>query len=109
MKSHTLRYLPQTAFQERIVHTMLTTIILLSVVYALILLSLVFSVIERKQNILATKDLSSEMSILESDYANIVQNINDNTLLTRHFTRVENATFTVRKDPIASFSVLYTR
>lgn len=103
------RYFHQTSREERIIHTMIMTLILLSLVYALILLSLVFSVIERKQNVLAIKDLSSQTTALETTYANKVARIDSTVLASHNFTHVENATFAVRKDPIASFSLLYTR
>lgn len=96
-------------FIEKLVHAMLATLFILAILYCIILLSLVFSVIERKQNILATKDLSSEVSALETRYANHVAGINDAMLATHNFTHIENTTFAVRKDPIASFSILYAR
>lgn len=93
----------------KIVHTMLATLAALAVVYCIVLLSLVFSVIERKQNMLAAKDLSSQLSALETRYANEIAQIDDTVLRKHNFARIDNATFAVRKDPIASFSVLYTR
>jgi len=96
-------------FYQKIVHTMLAALFVLAILYCVILLSLVFSVIERKQNILATKDLSSQASALETRYANEVARINDAVLASKNFVHIENTTFAVRKDPIASFSILYTR
>ncbi len=98
-----------TTFYERTVHTMLGTLCVLSLVYCAILLSLVFSVIERKQNTIASRDLSSQLSSLEMKYANIVSSISENDLVSNNFTRVDNATFAVRKDDIASYTVLYAR
>jgi hypothetical protein len=46
-----------TTFYERAVHTMLGTLCVLALVYCIVLLSLVFSVIERKQNTIASRDL----------------------------------------------------
>jgi hypothetical protein len=86
---------------------MIGTLAVLGVVYCLVLLSLVFSVIERKQNTLAARDLVSELSSLEANYANKVGSINDAVLAQNHFSRVEGTTFAVRKDPIASYTVLY--
>lgn len=96
-------------FYQKVVHSMLVTLLTLAIVYCVILLSLVFSVIERKQNMLASKDLSSQVSALETRYANEVGSIDDGVLAAHHFTRIDNATFAVRKDPIASFSLLYSR
>jgi hypothetical protein len=75
----------------------------------MIILSLVFSVIERKQNTIASRDLSSELSALETKYANIVSSISESDLAKNDFTRVDGATFAVRKDDIASYTVLYAR
>jgi hypothetical protein len=94
---------------ERTVHTMFGTLLILSVVYCVVLLSIVFSVIERKQNMLASRDLTSTLSSLEVSYANKVTSINDATLLSRNFVRVDGTTFAVRKDAIASYTVLYAR
>lgn len=88
---------------------MIGTLSVLGIVYCLVLLSLVFSVIERKQNTIASRDLVSQLSSLEANYANTVASINDSVLSSRNFTRVEGATFAVRKDPIASYTVLYAR
>ncbi len=88
---------------------MLVTLLALAILYCVILLSLVFSVIERKQNMLATKELSSQVSALETRYANQVASINDAVLAQHNFVHIDNTTFAVRKDPIASFSVLYAR
>lgn len=98
----------QQNFYQRMINTMFATLLVLAVVYCIILLSLVFSVIERKQNLIAVKDLSSQVSALETRYSNEVANINDTVLAEHNFSRIENTTFAVRKDPIASFSLLYT-
>lgn len=88
---------------------MIGTLCILAVIYCLVLLALVFSVIERKQNIATSKELVSELSSLEANYANTVASINESVLLANNFTRVEGTTFAVRKDPIASYTVLYAR
>ena len=102
------RYLSTTIY-ERAVHTMIGTLCMLALVYCVIILSLVFSVIERKQNTLASRDLSTELSMLEMKYANSVSSISENDLTSRDFVRVDSATFAVRKDDIASYTVLYAR
>lgn len=98
-----------TTFYERAVHTMAGTLCVLSLVYCVILLSLVFSVIDRKQNTIAARDLSSSLSSLETKYANIVSSITESDLTNNNFTRIDGATFAVRKDDIASYTVLYSR
>lgn len=96
-------------FYERAVHTMLGTLCVLVVVYCIVILSLVFSVIERKQNTLASRDLSSQLSTLEATYANKVSSITENDLIQKGFVRFDGTTFAVRKDDIASYTVLYAR
>lgn len=105
MKNH---YQTVTLF-ERTVHTMFGTLVVLALVYCVVLLSLVFSVIERKQNSVASRELTSTLSSLEGKYANTVSSINDQMLVANKYTRVDDATFAVRKDPIASYTVLYAR
>jgi hypothetical protein len=102
------RYQSITLF-ERSVHAMFGTLGLLALVYCVVLLSLIFSVIERKQNALASRDLTSTLSMLEAKYANSVASISDTTLALNNYKRIDGATFAVRKDPIASYTVLYAR
>ncbi len=94
-------------FYEKAVHTMLGTLCVLALIYCAIILSLVFSVIERKQNTVASRDLASELSMLETKYANVVSSITEADLIKNDFIRVDSATFAVRKDDIASYTVLY--
>lgn len=96
-----------TTFQERTVHAMLGTLSILALLYCVVLLSLVFSVIERKQNTLAARDLTSQLSAYEANYANQLTSINDSVLTAHKYTRVDGTTFAVRKDAIASYTVLY--
>jgi hypothetical protein len=95
--------------RERIVNSMLLTLLGLAVVYATILLSLVFSVIERKQAMSSTKDLISQLSAVETTYATKIASINDTVLSDKGFVRLDGTTLTVRKDPIAGYTVLYER
>ena len=102
------RYQTVTLF-ERTVHTMFGSLFILALIYCAILLSLVFSVIEQKQNKLASRDLTSTLSMLEAKYSNTIASINDTALHANNYTRVDGATFAVRKDAIASYTVLYAR
>ena len=97
------------AFYEKSVHAMVGTLSILALVYCAVLLSLVFSVIERKQNLAASRDLSSTLSALETKYANTVSSITEKELTEKSFTRVDGTAFAVRKDAIASYTVLYAR
>ncbi|MBP6949260.1 MAG: hypothetical protein KBB50_04310 [Candidatus Pacebacteria bacterium] len=94
---------------ERTVHAMFGTLSVLALVYCVVLLSLVFSVIERKQNTIASRDLTSQLSALEANYANQLASINESKLAQHQFTRIDGTTFAVRKDAIASYTVLYAR
>lgn len=94
---------------ERIIHTMAGTLTILALVYIAVLLSLIFSVIERKQNMIAVKDAASTLSQMEGEYANAVSSITETELSENNFVRIDNATFAVRKDDIASYTVLYAR
>lgn len=105
MKNH---YQTATLF-ERTVHAMFGSLLILALVYCVVLLSLVFSVIERKQNTVAIRDLTSTLSALEANYANTVSSINEEMLVANNYTRVDGTTFAVRKDAIASYTVLYAR
>lgn len=108
MKKQILTYKTMT-LRERIVNSMLAAIVVLAIAYCVILLSLVFSVIERKQAISSTKDLVSKLSAVESSYANEIARISDTVLSQKEFVRLDGATLTVRKDPIAGYTVLYER
>lgn len=88
---------------------MFGSLVVLALIYCVVLLSLVFSVIGQKQNTLATRDLTSSLSVLEAQYANTVASISDSTLALNNYKRIDGATFAVRKDPIASYTVLYAR
>lgn len=94
---------------ERTVHAMFGTLSVLAIIYCVVLLSLIFSVIERKQNTIASRDLVSQLSALEANYANQLTSINESTLAAHYYTRVDGTSFAVRKDAIASYTVLYAR
>jgi hypothetical protein len=100
-------HLTHKNLNERIIHTMAGTLVILALVYVIVLLSLIFSVIERKQNMIAVKDASSILSQEEGEYANSVSSITETELKDNKFVRIDNTTFAVRKDDIASYAVLY--
>ncbi|MBP6949217.1 MAG: hypothetical protein KBC41_01080 [Candidatus Pacebacteria bacterium] len=103
-----LQYKSSTLY-EKTVHAMFGTLSVLALVYCFVLLSLVFSVIDRKQNTLANRDLVSQLSALEANYANQLSSINETVLEANEYTRIDSTTFAVRKDAIASYTVLYER
>lgn len=102
--------LKRNTVEERTVHAMIVVLCVLAIIYCIVLLVLIFSVIEKKQNTIATRGLSSEVSNLETRYAEIISSINDTSLFSHGFIRIdEGATFAIRKDEIASYTVLYAR
>lgn len=98
-----------TSLYERSVHVLIGTFFVTIFAYCLVLLSLVFSVIERKQNVLAIRELRSELTTYETNYANQLSSITDAKLTTEHYVKVDGSTFAVRKSTIASYAVLYAR
>jgi hypothetical protein len=104
-----MKFINHPHFFQKVVHTMLFTLVICALCYIAVLLSLIFSVIERKQNILSSRDLTSKLSSLEMEYASKVALINEEVLLAENYKRVDGTTFAVRKDPIASYTVLYAR
>jgi hypothetical protein len=103
-----LKFKTQT-MEERVVHAMLSTIFVLALVYCAVLLSIVFSVIERKQDLITIKDLTSQISYLENDYVGEIAKVDNAFLKENKFERISNTTFAVRKDSVASFAILYER
>ena len=106
MKKQILIYKTMT-LRERIVNSMLLVVGILIAVYCTILISLVFSVISHNQAIAETKDLVSQLSSVESAYASKLTSIDDSVLAANGFVRLDGTTLTVRKDPIAGYTLLY--
>lgn len=102
----TLRH---TYLTEKTVHALLTLFGILCVAYLIILISIVFSVIERKQDILATSSIGNDLMQVENTYASLLATLDDKTLMGKGFTRFEATHFAVRKDPIATYALLYSR
>lgn len=104
-----LKIIYNQPFLHKIVHTMLFSLVLFALCYCAILLSLVFSVIERKQNTIASRDLTSQLSTLEMQYASKVAAIDEAKLFANNYVHVDGTTFAVRKDAIATYTLLYAR
>ncbi|MEN9551702.1 MAG: hypothetical protein RI935_79 [Candidatus Parcubacteria bacterium] len=95
--------------QTKGVHALLGMLIAFALCYVLVLLSLIFAVIERKQNLSLIKEYSSEISSLENDYATYVATMSPSYLKNTSYKKIDTTTFAVRKDEIASYTVLYAR
>lgn len=94
---------------EKSVHSLLSLFGVLCAAYLIILISIVFSVIERKQDILATSSIGNDLMRVENSYASLLSTLDDQALTDRGFTRFEATHFAVRKDPIATYALLYAR
>lgn len=102
----TLRH---THLTEKTVHALLSLFGVLCVAYLIVLLSIVFSVIERKQDILTTANIGNDLMRVENSYATLLSTLDDKALSDKGFTRFESTHFAVRKDPIATYALLYAR
>ena len=102
----TLRH---TYLTEKTVHALLSLFGVLVIAYLIILISIVFSVIERKQDVLATTAIGNDLMRVENTYASLLSSLDDKALRDRGFTRFEATHFAVRKDPIATYALLYAR
>jgi hypothetical protein len=102
----TLRH---TYLTEKTIHSLLALFGVLCAAYLVILLSIVFSVIERKQDVLATSAIGNDLMTVENSYASLLSTLDDNALADRGFARFEATHFAVRKDPIATYALLYAR
>jgi hypothetical protein len=95
------------SLQEKTIHAMILLFITLVIIYCAILISIVFSVIERKQNMISSVNLSSQLSSVENKYSDEIASIDNNFLVAHNFTHFESTTFAIRKDNIASYAFLY--
>ena len=94
---------------EKTVHGLLSLFGFLCIAYLIVLLSIVFSVIERKQDVLTSSNVGNDLMMVENSYASQIATLDDKALTDRGFTRFEATHFAVRKDPIASYALLYAR
>lgn len=93
--------------QQKLVHGLFSLFATLCIVYCCILVAIVFSVIERKQVNLASTDLTNQLMQAENHYATEVASIDETTIQAKGFHRFDATSFAVRKDPIATYAVLY--
>jgi len=82
---------------------------MLCIVYCVILVAIVFSVIQRKENALASTTLTNRLMEVENHYADTLATLDDSTLASLGFHKFDGTTFAVRKDPIATYALLYAR
>ena len=102
----TLRH---TYLMEKTIQSLLSLFGILCIAYLIILISIVFSIIERKQDVLATANIGNDLMRVENSYASLLSTLDDKVLTDKGFTRFEATHFAVRKDPIATYALLYAR
>jgi hypothetical protein len=102
----TLRH---TYLTEKTIHGLLSLFAVLSALYVIVMISIVFSVIERKQDLLAVTTIGNDLMQVENEYAQMVSTLDDTTLKEKGFHKFESTRFAVRKDPIATYALLYAR
>lgn len=98
-----------TYLTEKTVHGLLSLFGILCAAYIVVMISIVFSVIERKQDVLAITSIGNDLMQVENNYAAMVATLDDATLKEKGFHKFESTRFAVRKDPIATYALLYAR
>lgn len=93
--------------QEKSVKLLLAIIFVLVAVYCSLLISVVFSVIEQKQNNIASINISSNLTTLENKYASKIATFDYLSVSKLDFVHINSTSFAVRKDKVASYSFLY--
>lgn len=98
-----------TYLEQKTVQGLFSLFCLLCIVYCVVLVSIVFSVIERKQSTLASTNLTNQLMETENKYADTLATLDDDTLFDMGFRKFDATSFAVRKDPIATYALLYAR
>ncbi len=98
-----------TINKETIVKSLVLILTCLVVTYSLVLLSLTGNAISFKKVSLKIKKTEVEVAKVERDFSKILTDVNASNFNTLGFASVENSSFAVKKDNIATFSVLYER
>lgn len=101
--------LKSTYLEQKTIQALLSFFCILSVAYCSILVAIVFSVIERKQNVVTVTNLTNQLMEEENRYASTLSTLDGTTLSKIGFEHFDATTFAVRKDPIATYALLYAR
>ena len=104
-----MRKISHTYLEEKTVQGLVSVFLILCALYCVLLISIIFSVIERKQNTLAVNNLTNQLMETEGRYAAIIASLDDSKLRELGFGKFSATSFAVRKDPIASYAILYGR
>lgn len=98
-----------TISKEKISKILTLFLGVLVVIYSLTLLSLTGNAITLKKLSLQIKKTDTEIAKTEREFSNNVTTLNASSFQAFGFTTVSNSSFAVKKDDIATFSVLYER
>jgi hypothetical protein len=99
----------ETLTKEIIIKFLLALLFCLVIAYSSILLSLTGNAISYKKLSLQTKKTTSEITKVERTFAGVLTELNSTNFQSFGFAVVGNSSFAVKKDAIASFSVLYEK
>ena len=100
---------PELIVKETIVKSLFAVLFVLVVLYSLILLSLTGNAITLKKVSLQTKKTDVMIAKSERDFSRMLGELNASNFSTIGFAPVNNSSFAVKKDDVATFSVLYER
>ena len=95
--------------KEIIVKSLFSLLALLVIMYSLTLLSLTGNAISLKKVSLQIKHTDIEIAKVERGFSKVLTDINASDLSVSGFASVSNSSFAIKKDPIATFSVLYEK
>lgn len=99
----------QLTVKENIVKILFAVLTVLVICYSLTLLSLTGNAITVKKISIQIKKTETDIARSERDYSNLISSLNANHFSSFGFSLASNSTFAVKKDEIATFSVLYER
>lgn len=99
----------QFVVKENIVKVLFAILTILIVCYSLTLLSLTGNAITVKKLSIQIKKTETDIARAERDYSNSISSLNASHFSSFGFAMATNSTFAVKKDEIATFSVLYER
>lgn len=95
--------------KETVTKILFLALFVLVVGYSITLLSLTGNAISLKKLSLQTKKVSVQIAKTERAHSQLLSSIDSSQMKAEHFKVVSNSSFVVKKDDIATFSVLYER
>jgi len=99
----------KTSFTIHIVHALLTTIFILIIIYAYLVVGSVFNIINKKVSLTNINNLNQSIAKIEGDYTKKVSAIDADMISKLGFVKVDQKSFATRVDDAASLSFLFER